>query len=120
MSYNAIIVTIPHTKQRYDTVGDWITGADEDLHIRVSYLGDWKMELCVAIHEQVEAALCRINGISQQQVDNFDYSSQADEPGASPDAPYHHEHLIAEDIEKKVAAVLGVDWEQYCKKIASI
>ena len=35
------------------------------------------------------------------------------EPGDAPDAPYRREHLFATNIERLLAAELGVDWAVY-------
>ena len=49
----------------------------------------------------------------------FDLAHQADDdpyvndPGISPDAPYHHEHVFAECMERLFALQLGVNWQEY-------
>jgi hypothetical protein len=53
-----VIETIPHLDQRYKTCGDWFYEG-EDLHIKVSDLKDWKKEATIAVHELVEAILCK-------------------------------------------------------------
>lgn len=127
-----LINTIPHSEQRYNTPGDWqfYTGelnwnaarirveGNDSLKIRVSALGDWKMEFLLAMHETIEAALCRAAGITAEQVDTFDFnwkktSDGPDEPGDDPTAPYHSEHVIATSIERELAAALCVNWDDY-------
>src|ERR1700730_8034346 len=49
-----IIETVPHQKQRYETVGDWQWDGDT-LKISVSDLGNWKYEMAIAYHELREA-----------------------------------------------------------------
>lgn len=117
---NIHIKAVPHGKQRYDTLGDWFYEADGALHIRVTQLGDWRMEFAIALHEMVEFALCRVAGISQQQVDDFDFGSDFNEPGDDPEAPYHREHVLATGIEYIVLALLGVDAKDYeakCQRV---
>ena len=141
------IETIPHTEQRYPTVGDWYFTRDgqivdgmfgvDELVIRVSQLGDWREELCIALHELVEVAMATKNGITVAQVDAFDKAYEAarqqkldaakteaeqdllliDEPGDDPLCPIKREHCIATGIERILAAELGVDWKPYEEKI---
>lgn len=84
-----IIETIPHTQQRYPTVGDWYFQgpngearegnlATDTLVIRVSDLANWKEELCVALHELVEVAAAHAKGITVAQVDAFDMAFEQD------------------------------------------
>lgn len=100
-----LIQTVPKTRQRYDTVGDWFYD-DGRLVIRIVEGDDWHVEFAIAIHELVESALCRVGGITQQQVDYFDFESSAEEPGDDPAAPYHREHVLSNGIEQIVLALL--------------
>lgn len=116
-----VIETIPHDKQRYETVGDWWVEKDTNvLQIRVSEMGDDRYHFLVALHELVEATLCNDRGISVLEVDEFDKAFEAkrpagntDEPGDDPDAPYHLEHGFATGIERLLASALGLNWTDY-------
>ena len=88
------IETIDHNEQAYPTVGNWYNGKlwgedggevsvwsrhqapfdteKDTLIIRVSNVGDWRMEALVGIHELVEAILCIDKDITQKSVDEFD------------------------------------------------
>lgn len=121
------IKTVPHSKQRYETVGDWWYAPDGTWQFAISDLGNWKMELAVAVHELVECALCRYKGISQTEVDDFDMAFESmcqpgdvSEPGDDPRAPYHKEHCIATGIERIVVCMLGLSWKEYDEKINSL
>jgi hypothetical protein len=106
--------TIPHDKQRYKTLGDWYYGGGGLLLIRASQVGDQDYEFLLLLHELVEAWLCRKRGISEKDVDSFDLAYAGEgEPGDDPKAPYYKEHLFATQIEKMMAAELGVDWNEY-------
>jgi len=115
-----IIETILHQQQAYPTVGDWRRDPDGTLRIKVSEeIGD-RHALLVAVHELVEVALCEARGITVAAVDAFDQNFEAnrpkgnyDEPGDDPAAPYRKEHFFATNIERLLAAELGVDWQQY-------
>ena len=108
---------IRHADHRYDTCGDWLIDHDGRIIVRVSELGDWRFEFLIAIHEMVEAALCRHRGISEEAVTAFDKEHEASggdgEPGEHPDAPYRKEHAFAALIEAMVAQMLGVYWPKY-------
>lgn len=128
-----LIETIPHDKQRYPTVGDWEStdppgSGDSQLRIRVSETGDWKYNALIAVHELVEALLCKSAGISGEQVDQFDKTFLARsgpgplEPGDDPNAPYHIQHSIATTMENVLAGWLGVNilsYEQRVKEVYS-
>lgn len=113
-----VIESIPHKNQRYDTLGDWWFDDDGTLQIRVSedetsHPTEYHQFL-VALHELVEVQLCKMRGISQKQVDDYDIGGQdyfkenGLEPGDQPDAPYRREHRFAMLIEHLMAHELGI------------
>jgi hypothetical protein len=128
LSLRIHILTKPHSDQRYDTCGDWLFDKqDGSLIIYVSNLGDWKQELCVAVHELIEAMLCKDLGITDELVTEFDEDFESkrvegntDEPGDSPDAPYKAQHFFATSLERLLAAELGVDWKEYEEAINNL
>lgn len=114
------ISVIPHTQQRYDTIGDWkLTGSS--LRISVSDTGDGRANACLAIHELVEALLCAARGISTDVVDEFDIrgpGASLDEPGDDPRAPYYNEHQVATLIENHLRTELrlqSAEYELFCE-----
>lgn len=110
------VFLVPQKEQRYDTLGDWIwTGSRLDIRLSREFCErDPRYVLLLAVHEMVEAMLCRSAGISTQQVDAFDMSFTGEgEPGDDPSAPYHYQHRAAEAAEKALAAELGVKWRTY-------
>lgn len=126
-----LIRTIKHEEQRYPTVGDWLFADDGSvLTIYVSGMGDTKAEFLVAIHEAIEAMLCRERGISEERVTDFDRTYELrrahgaiayqGEPGDHPCAPYRKEHFTATTIERLLAAELNVDWENYDAKVSAL
>lgn len=126
---NVHIEVIPHSDQRYPTVGDWFFEGGE-LMIRVSDLGNWRYQMLVAVHELSEALMCKEHGVSQAAVDRFDKKFEKervtglrgpfDEPGDDSSAPYRKEHGIATGIERILAAELNVDWNKYADAIESL
>ena len=122
-----LIKTIPHKKQRYETVGDWVVEPDGTLKIFVSEMGDSDYNFLVALHELVELYLCQKRVIKQEAVDKFDIEFEKNrpegdesEPGDHPDAPYRKEHFFATNIERMIALELGVDWKLYDKAVMSL
>jgi hypothetical protein len=109
-----IIETIPHSQQRYNTVGDWYLDAYGSLIIKVSEITK-RYEWLIAIHELVEAILCECAGITAAQVDKWD--KEHIEAGDDPEAPYHRQHIFADAIERLVALELGVRWDPYEKEL---
>lgn len=129
---------VPHENQRYDTVGDWEFDGD-DLLVNVSELYlkirvpkasstpvsinyDIKTvraedsEFLVAIHEIIEAYLCKRAGITTEQVDAWDMNFMGDgEPGGDPGAPYFEQHKKAGIIEEILCSFLGLKWENHEK-----
>lgn len=127
---NISIKTIPHKSQRYETCGDWWWTKNGDLEVRVSDLGDYRMEYLIASHEVREALLCKYRNIKEEDVTKFDLKFEEDrnrgkytldqEPGMDPDAPYKKEHFYATSIEMIDALEFGVDWGEYNNKVMSL
>ncbi len=67
-----IIDTIPHSEQRYPTVGDWQIDKAGNLHITVSKMSDQRYEFLIGMHEAIEAYLAIYAGVSPEAVDRFD------------------------------------------------
>ena len=115
------IETIPHDAQRYPTVGDYWEDADGTEQVRVSKMIDWRYEMLVAVHELVEWALTRHRGIPEEEISAFDIEYEhlrereavKGEPGDNPKSPYRREHFFATNLERLLAAELGVDWMEY-------
>ena len=115
------IETIPQNKQRYSTCGDCVFNELGDLNMKVSDMGNRNYEFLVAVHEFVEAWLCREHGVKEEDVTAFDtseYGLSLEDPGSDCKAPYHVEHMFALQIEKLLAEKLGVNWEEYENKLA--
>lgn len=108
-----LIESRPHAELRYDTQGDYFVLPDGTLKIEVMEVPDERYMALVAVHELIEALSCKFKGITIQQVDDFDFSSKADDPGMESDAPYRKQHLIATGQEMILAAEWDVDWKQY-------
>ena len=120
--FAATLRVIDHHQQRYDTCGDWRLWP-KLTDVSVSSLPDRRYEFLVAIHELIEAELCRHRGITEAEVTDWDtvkfrdsrnpYMAETDEPGDDPAAPYHREHMFASKIERLLADELSVVWADY-------
>ncbi|MDQ2899458.1 MAG: hypothetical protein M3Y07_06610 [Acidobacteriota bacterium] len=115
------IETIPHETQRYPTVGDYWEDATQMEQVRVSEMPDWRYEALVAVHELVEMILGKHRGIAEEAISDFDIEFEKSreagkvlgEPGDDSRAPYRKEHFFATNVERLLAAELGVDWFAY-------
>lgn len=122
-----IIKIIPHTKQRYETVGDWKFNKNGNLHINVSDMQNDNYAFLVGLHEMIEAWLCKKRGIKEEDITAFDMNfelnrkkNNIDEPGDSVKSPYHKEHVFATTIEKMVASILTINWNKYSKTVTNL
>lgn len=90
--------------------GDWHFDDDGTLHVKV--IGeslDMPWAFLFALHELIEAILCKQDGVSQAQVDQFDAKWRGDgEPGDAPGAPYRTQHRRAMLIEHQMAWLMGL------------
>lgn len=135
MSLKIDVEVIPHDCQRYPTVGDWqflteskdIAGQDigvtheNILQVNVSETGNEDSNFLIAIHEIIEAYLCKKNGITEEQVDQWDKDHlYSFDPGSFLECPYFHEHIFATFIEHKLAIELEVHWEDHEKRIGDL
>lgn len=116
----ATIETLPFSNMRYATCGDWLAGPDGSFEVLVAEMGDADSEFLVALHELVEAYLCRKAEVTDEVVTAFDKAFEAkrrpgntDEPGDEPDAPYRQQHRTATLVEMIVADAAGVDWKKH-------
>jgi len=122
------ISQVPHKRQRYETVGDWIPGSPAE--IRVSKMKDQRYVFLVALHEMIEYELCKMHGVTDREVVAFDVNFEAErsislhpndaEPGDHPKAPYRNEHEFATMVEMTVAKKMGVSWSDYEKTVLAL
>ena len=128
---------IPVNQQRYPTAGDWWFDS-QGSHFRVSKLPERRYEWLIFIHEFTEAELCRLTGVSEERVDEFDTAYEKrrtgkpiaipgktdnvllSEPGDDSASPYHYQHLIASAVERLAAIVLFVNWRAYNEAIDAL
>lgn len=116
----ATVETLPFPSMRYPTCGDWVHDQEGSFEVTVAEMGDADSEFLVALHELVEAYLCKKAGVTDEAVTAFDKAFEAkrepgntDEPGDEPDAPYRQQHRTATLVEMIVADAAGVDWKKH-------
>jgi hypothetical protein len=102
---------------RYPTAGDWEWLPDGALMLKVPEYGGRDVSvLLVAIHEMIEAYLCKRDGVTDEQVTRFDVENpKLDEPGDDPRAPYHRQHVVAMALEREAAIATSTDWATHDK-----
>lgn len=106
---------IDEEDQRYGTCGDYWE-EPMSLEVRVTSYRNTKYAHLILLHEMIELFLCLQRGIKLDEIDEFDYAFlEHGEPGNDPRAPYHKEHVFATQIERLLAAEMGVDWAEYEK-----
>ena len=103
---------LSHYAQRYNTAGDYRADDTGGWLFTVSRMNP-DMEFCLLIHEITEWYLTQCAGIKEEEISRFDIESGLDDPGASLDAPYHEQHMFAEEIERLMADKIGLDWDKY-------
>lgn len=111
---------------RYPTSGDYYFVGD-NCFVDVKEQINPDYELLIAIHELIEEYLTRKNNINEPDILKFDLEfeeerkqglhTQEDEPGHDIRAPYHKQHVFAENIERLIAQELNINWIQYGKDI---
>jgi len=104
----------PFSMMRYPSLGDWfyegkvlrVVVAEDDGSEPISR----KEQKLILLHELVEVWLCEEEGITQKQVDDFDFANLdcPNEPGDLPDAPYRKQHRSAMLIEHMMAWFMGM------------
>lgn len=120
------IEVIEHSQQRLpgSLGGDWQFDADGNLTVRVSDLGDWRMNFLFARHEMDEAILCKHAGITTEMVDADELkASPTDEPDSFsgyPGSCYQQQHNDALSMEWIMSRLLGVSWEEYGEKFGAL
>jgi len=122
---------IEHTEQRKAwNIGDYWLDENNILQIRVSRTKTPASAWLVGIHETVESLLCMMTGVPFEQIDAFDVQweeetragkhSEDDEPGDDSRAPYHVPHVVATLVERTVALIARVDWNQHEDEITAL
>lgn len=114
-----VIEFIDEKEHRYPTTGDYFFEGNV-LKIRVSKMKDNRHELLVAVHELTEVILTEHDGVSEESITEFDKEFERnrtehsiEEPGDDPNAPYKKQHNVASGIERIMAGLLDVDWNEY-------
>jgi len=124
------IETIPHSQQKYETVGNYWIDESGVLQIRVSDMGNDDFNFLVGIHEMIEFYLTMKRGIPESTITAFDIEFEKEraigmqddyaEAGNDPFCPYKQEHFFATTIERLMAAELKIDWNEYDEALFNV
>lgn len=119
--HTLIVSMIDHKEQRYNTAGDYLE-VGKSWILNISKTEDWRCSAAVLIHEIVEMFLTKHNGVKWEDIDAFDTGIGKDlaDPGLCPAAPYHKEHMIAEEFEREFVVQIGLTWEEYQDALDSL
>lgn len=85
---------------------------------------DRRHMMLVVIHELIEQFLSECAGVTNEQIDEFDFAYEAaldeGEPGDHILAPYYKQHQFATGIERILAAEANVDWLEYERQVNAL
>ena len=119
-----IVKFIPRSEQRFADIGQvgdyWET--ETEIHFRITLFPDKPAySMAVLLHELHEKYRNNQLGIKDEDVDRFDLDNpELEDPGMSPEAPYHRTHCEADAIERVFIALCGEDWALYDKMVNEI
>lgn len=118
---NIVIHSVPQHRIRAEQAGDWWLFGPNAITIHVLDTLSPESQFAVAIHELVEAYLCRKDGVNDEDVSSFDYRYEAerkegkhgpeDEPGDDPRSPYRKQHSAATFVERAICHAIGLTWD---------
>ena len=113
---------LPPSDLPYPTAGNWEITSSGDIVASCASLPDMDESVAlVMIHELVEAFICKCNGISEESVTAFDTSHlELNEPGDSPEAPYHSAHFTSMQVEKMICSSIGLSWHKHEENVSKI
>lgn len=116
-----VIDFVPQSEQAYPTVGDY-GETDHTVWFRITdFPGKPAYSIAVLLHEIHEFFRNKQLGIPVSAVNAFDLSHpELDDPGLSPEAPYHKTHMEADAIERLSILFSGEDWVEYEKATEAI
>lgn len=104
---------VEQADQRYPTVGDYYE-TESGIWFKITRFDNPAYSLAILLHELHEFFRNKQLGISVREVDTFDFAHpELDDPGLSPDAPYHKTHMEADAIERLSIVLSGADWVDY-------
>jgi hypothetical protein len=126
-----ILITDNIKNHRYKSIDDWQDPDEIKLYkngkyiieslqfnTQVADMDNMDYNFLVLMHAIVEQYLCYKHKITDEQVTKFDKEhTHCDNPGEHEEAPYHSEHVIANDVESMLSVALKIDWNKYEKAI---
>jgi hypothetical protein len=127
-----LIESVPNEqvkKRRGFGGADWWWDALHNYHelrILVAYELRDDEQICLIVHELVEALLCKWMCITTREVDDYDLQHLDDEKdpafnsGDQKDSPYRIPHMFATAAERIVAGAMGVDWTAYDEHLSAL
>jgi len=116
------MVTDDIKEHRYRSADDWFDPMILSKYIKFNTVtadtGNMDYNFLILMHALVEQYLCYKHKIKDEVVTKFDMDHpELDDPGEAIEAPYHEEHMIANNIEAELSVALAVDWKKYVEAI---
>lgn len=103
--------------QRYESLDDWIQEGDR-LQFKIVSSGNPTYDKLILIHSIIEQVLAEAEGITGEEIDEFDLNYKGDEePGEQADAPYRDAHIVAKGIEMILCGYLSIPWTHYNARV---
>jgi hypothetical protein len=109
--------------QRYPTSGDYFYEPDGTLVFRITEQVKDEYTTMILIHEMFEELTTRMNGITEQEIMDFDLefeknrTEDSGEPGDDPNAPYFKYHVLATKVERMICKAIGISFKKYDNEI---
>ena len=116
-----VIEFVPQSKQSYPTLGDY-GETEHNVWFRITdFPSKPAYSVAILLHEILEFYRNKQLGIPVSAVDAFDLSHlELDDPGLSPEAPYHKAHMESDAIERLAILFFDEDWVEYEKAAEAV
>ena len=118
---------LDYKDMRYPTVGDYEMVEGDILEFRIAKSGNSIYDRIVLIHEMGEQLMSEFKGVTNEQIDEFDFAYEKnrpegnmDEPGDDPNCPVQIEHSIMTAVERILCACMNIPWKTYNDAIDNI
>lgn len=107
-------------EMRYKTVGDWYEDESTVFITSASMNHDY-FDFPLLVHELIEWFLCNQAGITEEQVDEWDFAHLDEEdPGSMEGCPYREQHLAAMAVESMMLYLAKANPFEYDKAIEKV
>jgi hypothetical protein len=113
---------IPQEQHKFTTIGYWEEDTEGNVTFYITKLSDWRYIVCTLLHELIEWAWCKANGVTTEMADRFDETFEEQyragttdrsvAPGSDSNCPYYWGHFCGNIFDSVAARILKVDEEK--------